>query len=93
MRSAKAVLILAILALLASGARLHAQTSTGEVNGTVSDSSGSVIPGATVTLTNQGTGITRADPVRFNLPVASLFDAWQFNFTITITVKRRSECP
>src|SRR5438067_7200918 len=46
-----------IAALVAAGSSLHAQTSSGEANGTVHDSSGAVLPGATVTLTNQGTGI------------------------------------
>ena len=36
-----------------------AQTSSGEANGTALDSSGAAIPGATVTLTNQGTNIAR----------------------------------
>jgi hypothetical protein len=46
------------LALLAASA-LFAQTSTSAISGTVSDSSGAVVPGATVTLTNQGTGIVQ----------------------------------
>ena len=35
-----------------------AQTSTSEISGTVRDSSGAVVPAATVTLTNEATGIT-----------------------------------
>jgi hypothetical protein len=48
--------VLALLALLLAfgAAPLAAQTSNGEATGTVLDSSGSVLPGATVTLTNQG---------------------------------------
>jgi hypothetical protein len=34
-----------------------AQTSTSQISGTVRDSSGAVIPGATVTLTNESTGV------------------------------------
>lgn len=34
---------------------LHAQTSLGQIDGTVTDQSGAVIPGATVTLTQVGT--------------------------------------
>jgi hypothetical protein len=44
------------LAVLFEGVRLHAQAVTG-VNGTVMDSSGAVIPGAQVTVTNVATGI------------------------------------
>jgi len=52
------VALLAI-ALLASGAvRLYAQSDTGRVTGLISDSSGAVIPGASVTLTNTDTGVT-----------------------------------
>ncbi len=35
--------------------------STGALTGTVTDSSGAVIPGVTVTATNQGTGQERSD--------------------------------
>ncbi|HEV2688962.1 MAG TPA: carboxypeptidase regulatory-like domain-containing protein, partial [Bryobacteraceae bacterium] len=39
-------------------ALLVAQTSTSEIAGTVRDSSGAVIPGATVTATNENTGVS-----------------------------------
>jgi len=45
------------LALLLSGGQAAAQSSMGGVTGTVTDSTGSVIPGATVTLVNEGTNI------------------------------------
>src|SRR5439155_22781424 len=45
------------VALVALCSPLRAQTSSGEVNGTVADASGGVLPGATVTLTNRGTGL------------------------------------
>ena len=36
-----------------------AQTATGQINGTVADSTQAVVPGAGITLTNQETGLTR----------------------------------
>jgi carboxypeptidase family protein len=51
--------ILAVLIALCLTAPLRAQTTGGEATGTVSDSSGGVLPGAAVTLTNQGTKIAR----------------------------------
>jgi hypothetical protein len=55
-----------LLMLLAAGAAsLYAQSTTGRISGTVTDSSGAVLPGVTVTVTQQGTGLARttaADP-------------------------------
>lgn len=59
MRIAKNTTILLVV-LFAAAAVLRAQTSTGEVNGTVTDSSGGAISGAAVKLTNQGTDVTKA---------------------------------
>ena len=36
------------------------QSSTGGVNGTVTDPTGALVPGVRVTLTNQGTGIVES---------------------------------
>jgi len=47
--------VLSLAALCASGA--FAQSITGSITGIVSDSSGSVIPGAQVSVTNIGTGV------------------------------------
>jgi len=49
--------IAAALLLLAFTVPIKAQTSTGEVNGTISDPNGSGLPGAMVKLINQSTKI------------------------------------
>ena len=55
---AKAIVcLLAVAAFLAVPA--SAQLTVGSVTGTVVDATGAVIPGATVTLTNEATGVTR----------------------------------
>jgi hypothetical protein len=48
------------LVVLALATPAVAQTVTGRISGTVTDSSGGVLPGATVTVTNEGTGLSRA---------------------------------
>src|SRR6202051_5107710 len=48
----------ACLLLLVVG--LDAQTTTGEITGTVTDSTGAVVPGATVTVTNLTTNTRRS---------------------------------
>src|SRR4030095_1925934 len=56
-RSCLVVLLLFTLALVPSAAR--AQAVTGTILGNVVDSTGSVVPGAALTLTHTGTGFTR----------------------------------
>ena len=59
-RAAKATCLticLAICLLLAAAPNLHAQASSG-ITGTVTDASGAVVPGATVTATNTVTGVS-----------------------------------
>jgi hypothetical protein len=58
---------------------LYAQTSLGQIAGTVSDATGAVIPGATVTITNLGTQAIRtavSDSSGFyvatNLPIGDI---------------------
>src|SRR6516162_6461708 len=46
-----------VVTLLAGGC-LWAQVDTGAILGTIKDQSGAIIPGATVTLTNEGTGVS-----------------------------------
>jgi len=53
-------LILLLLAALATVVpESRAQSTTGRISGAVADSSGAVLPGVTVTVTQQGTGLTR----------------------------------
>ena len=62
--------MLALMTLLAAGGAF-AQTSMGGVSGSVSDSTNAMVPGATVTLTNQGTGVSvtrRGDSIVLNMP-------------------------
>lgn len=53
------VAILFSLALLLATLPALAQTISGRIDGHVTDSSGGVLPGATVTVVNEGTGFTR----------------------------------
>ncbi len=56
-RSTLRILAYSLLAvLLAIPLSLHAQQYSGTIRGTVTDSTGAMIPGATITLTNTGTG-------------------------------------
>ena len=50
-----------VAAVFLMAASAAAQTVTGEIRGTVRDTSGGVLPGVTVTVTNSGTGLTRTD--------------------------------
>ena len=66
-----ALLILTVIvALLAFGTVANAQTITGSISGAVTDSTGGMIPGATVTLTSEKTGQSRGSTTdsegRFN---------------------------
>jgi len=54
------VFVVSMVLLVATGTRLAAQQTTGVILGTISDSSGGVIPAATVQVKNTGTGQTQA---------------------------------
>ena len=51
-RALRFVSVLGVLLLLGAAARMEGQVLTGEIDGTVRDSSGAVVPSATVTVTN-----------------------------------------
>src|ERR1051326_4987868 len=51
--------LIAAALCLAFAAAAGAQSTTGRINGTVSDASGGVLPGVAVTVVNQGTALTR----------------------------------
>ena len=55
----KLVSLIAVLACVGLAAGVHAQTATGQITGTVTDSSGAVMPGVKVVVTSQQTGLTR----------------------------------
>src|SRR5260370_28139212 len=59
MRTVYAVVAVVLLSL--SGGQLFGQTAQGVVTGSVVDSSGAVLPGAELTLTNQGTAVQQKD--------------------------------
>ena len=57
----KASFSFVLVILLLSTSTLRAQSATGQITGTVKDASGGLVPNAKVTLTNQGTGLSRGD--------------------------------
>ena len=56
MRKLSFLLVLAISALISGSA--YAQTTSGDLVGTIKDNTGSLIPGATVTITDEATGVS-----------------------------------
>lgn len=70
LRCKPTTLLVVVIALTACGTVTHAQTITGSISGAVMDSSGGMVPGATVTLTSEKTGQSRGSATnnegRFN---------------------------
>jgi carboxypeptidase family protein/TonB-dependent receptor-like protein len=72
-RPVRIVFLLALLLISLLGQQtLRAQTTTGTILGTVNDSTGGVIPGATIQIRNTGTGVVNTTTTdgqgRFNVP-------------------------
>jgi hypothetical protein len=59
MRRVLVYLVVGVLVTLVPVTSLHAQGALSEVNGTAADQSGAVLPGVTVTLTEETTGLVR----------------------------------
>src|SRR2546425_1524759 len=55
----KVTLLLAVLALGGIARTSRAQTATGQITGTVTDTTGAVVPGVTVTVSGDLTGLKR----------------------------------
>lgn len=53
------ILLGVVMAVALSATQVFAQANEGAISGTVTDSTGAAIPGATVTITNQETGVAR----------------------------------
>ncbi|MEP6914328.1 MAG: carboxypeptidase regulatory-like domain-containing protein [Acidobacteriota bacterium] len=78
-------LVLAVAMMTAAASTLHAQGLTGQILGTVTDSGGGVLPGATVVVKNAGTNQTRETVTGPN--GAFLFpDLLAGNYDISVTV-------
>ena len=57
--SKKPLQLIAMMLIFAAAGWLHAQVSSGAISGTAEDPAGAAIAGAAVTITNQGTGVSK----------------------------------
>jgi outer membrane receptor protein involved in Fe transport len=76
---------LLVLAVLMAPGLVLGQTSMGAVNGTVTDSTGGVVPGATVTLVNQGTNI-RAERQTSHAGYFTFVNVRPGTYTLTVEI-------
>ena len=88
LRSASRALLFAaalspILPLVLSGPRLLAQSDTSSLSGTVTDSSGAVLPNAKVTVTNDATGLRR-DVTTNSVGAYTITNLPSGNYTVTV---------
>jgi Carboxypeptidase regulatory-like domain/TonB dependent receptor len=81
--SISARLVIAFLALILAGSTTHAQILYGSLTGTVTDTSGAVIPNVIVTITNQGTGEVRTEKTS-SLGVFTLLDLMPGTYNLSI---------
>ena len=88
----KAVVCLALLVVCHAGARVAiGQTVQGVVTGTILDASGGVIPNATVTLTNEGTGISQSKTTKSDgIYLFPLVPPGTYTVTVTATGFRKN---
>ncbi len=74
-RRAVCVAVMTLLSICVSALSALGQGALAEINGSVADPSGSVVPGATITLTEEGTGLVRTvlsnETGRFVLPAVT----------------------
>src|ERR1700722_17792636 len=82
-RSIPAILLTAIVLLLFCGVDLTAQTITANVNGTVTDASHAVIPGATITAINVDTNV-RTNTTSNNAGVFNIRFLQVGRYTVTV---------
>jgi hypothetical protein len=76
--------IVAVLALVASSSAIYGQSGAGSIQGTVTDSTGAVIPGASIHIINTATNVasdTKSNDVGF-YQVPDLFTG---TYTVTVT--------
>lgn len=82
----KVVLGLLIVASLLP-ASLAAQAVTGTILGTITDATGAVMPGATVTLKNTGTGLTRTISAMLASPSCATCGTTERQIQVALKVK------